>query len=131
MLAIIASSFMHVVVPLLAGSGDHEFRRDAWGFAATTLAVFAPIAIVLAVLAPLWTPLVAPGLPAPGRPLLIEIARIQLIGMVCTALVGVLWAVHRAKHHFIWAESAPVVSTILAWAFLLVMLPRWGVHAAA
>ena len=32
-LAIIASSFMHVVVPLLAGSEDHQFRRDAWAFA--------------------------------------------------------------------------------------------------
>ena len=104
MLAIVGSSFMHVVVPLLAGSGDHEFRRDAWGFAATTLAVFAPIAVVLAVLAPRWTPLVAPGLPAPGRHLLVEIARIQLIGMVCTALVGVLWAVQRARHRFIWGS---------------------------
>ena len=50
--------------------------------------------------------------------------------MVCTALVGVLWACI-APAPFIWAESAPVVSTILAWAFLLVMLPRLGVHAAA
>jgi putative peptidoglycan lipid II flippase len=130
-LAIIASSFMHVIVPLLTGSDDHQFRRDAWAFAATTLAAFVSIAGILAVFAPQWTPLIAPGLPGPARPLLIQIARIQLIGMVCTALAGVLWAVHRARHHFIWAESAPLAGTILAWGFLLVMLPRWGVHAAA
>lgn len=131
LLAIIASSFMNVLVPLLSGEDDRRFRRDAWGFAAVTLSLFTALALLLALLAPWWVPIVAPGLKSEGRVLTIHLARVQLIAMVCTSMAGVLWAVQRARRNFVWAECAPLVGTIVAWLLLVPSLPRWGVYAAA
>jgi putative peptidoglycan lipid II flippase len=130
-LAIVASSFMHVLVPLLSGKDDVRLRRDAWGFAAITLFTFLVLAVVLAVLAPWWVPFVAPGLRGPARALTIHLARVQLVGMVCTSMAGVLWAVHRAQRRFVWAECAPLLGTVAAWPLLILTLPLWGIEAAA
>jgi putative peptidoglycan lipid II flippase len=131
MLAIIASSFMTVLVPLLAGESDEDFRRTAWTFAALTLCVFSVLAVALAVAAPLWVPLLVPGMTAEARALTMSLARVQMVGMVCTSLVGVLSAVQRARHRFVWTEFAPLLATVAAWGVLMITLPSYGVHAAA
>jgi putative peptidoglycan lipid II flippase len=130
-LAIMASSFMHVLVPLLSGEDDLRFRRSAWAFATLTLATFLVLGLVLGLLAPSWVPLVAPGLRGTARSLTIHLARVQLVAMVFTAMAGVLWAIHRARRNFIWAECAPLLGTLAAWPLLILGLPRWGIDAAA
>jgi putative peptidoglycan lipid II flippase len=131
LLAIVASSFMHVIVPLLAGEDDLRLRKSAWGFASLTLVTFVLLAAALAAGAPWWVPLVAPGLRGTARTLTIHLARVQLVGMVCTSMAGVLWAVLRAQRRFLWAECAPLLSTMAAWPLLILTLPRWGIDAAA
>jgi putative peptidoglycan lipid II flippase len=131
LLAVIASSFMTVLVPLVAGEDHPDFQRRAWTFTAATLAVFVVLAVVLTLLAPWWVPLVAPGLPAAGHRLAVQLARIQLIGMVWTSMAGILGAVGRARHRFIWVETAPAIGTAVAFPVLIVTLPAYGVHAAA
>jgi len=131
MLAIIASSFMTVLVPLLSGENELQFRRIAWTFAAVTLVGFVTLAAGLALLAPWWVPALVPGMPESTRALTVQLARIQLIGMVCTSIGGVMGAVQRAQHTFIWTEAAPLLATVAAGAVLVVSLPHYGVYAAA
>jgi putative peptidoglycan lipid II flippase len=50
---------------------------------------------------------------------------------VCMSVAGVMGAVQRAQHNFIWTETAPLLATIAAWIVLLATLPRYGVYAAA
>ncbi len=131
LLAIIASSFMNVIVPLLSGESDTDFRRNAWTFATVTFAAFCALGVVLALLADFWVPVIAPGLPPQTRELAVHLSRIQLIGMVCTAMAGILAAVHRVRRNFYWVESVPVIATVVGAVMLVTLLPRYGIYAAA
>ncbi len=131
LLAVIASSFMTVLVPLLAGEEHLDFQKRAWTFTSATLGIFLVLGVALGALAPWWVPVLAPGLPSEGHALAVHLARIQLIGMVWTSMAGILGAVYRARHRFIWVESAPAIGTAISFPVLVLTLPAYGVHAAA
>ena len=130
-LAVVSGSLMHVLVPLLAAEDVTYFRRDAWGFLLAVTGLFAAGALMLALLAHWWVPVIVPGFSAQAKALTVSLTRIQLLGMVFTASVSVLWSVSHAKRRFIWAESSPVMASALSFAFLVWALPRYGVTAAA
>ena len=131
LLTIVASSFMTLLVPLLSGEDEMAFRRNAWTFAAVTAVVFSAAGVGLVLLAPWWVPVLAPGLPASARSLAVQLARVQLLGMVCTSMAGILGAVGRARLAFVWVECAPLISTVVAAAALALTLPTYGIYAAA
>ncbi len=130
-LAVISGSLMHVLVPLLAGEPADRFRHDAWGFFVLVGALFAAIALLLYVFAPYWVPLTVPGFSDAGKALTVHLTRIQLIGMVFTALSGVQAAVYHARQRFLWVELAPLLTGALGLIPLVVFLPEYGVEAAA
>ena len=130
-LAVVSGSLMHVLVPLLAGEPADRFRHDAWGFFVVVGVFFGAIAVLLYLSAPWWVPVTVPGFSDAGKDLTIYLSRIQLIGMVFTALSGVQWAVYHARQRFIWAELAPLISGGLGFVPLIWALPRYGVEAAA
>ena len=130
-LAVISGSLMHVLVPILAGESETSLRHDAWGLLILVGGLFGFLAIVLYVAAPWWIPITVPGFNDVGKDLTINLTRIQLIGMVFTAINGVQWAAYHARQQFIWAEFAPILSSILGLALLIWVLPKYGVIAAA
>lgn len=130
-LAVMSGSLMHVLVPLLAGENEDRFRHDSWGFFLLVGGLFSFLAIALYVLAPIWVPLTVPGFDAGAKALTIKLTRIQLIGMVFTALNGVQWAVYHARQRFLWAEFTPILSSTFALLLLIWALPRYGVISAA
>jgi putative peptidoglycan lipid II flippase len=130
-LAVISGSLMHVLVPLLAGEPADRFRHDAWGFFVLVGALFAAIALVLYVFAPFWVPVTVPGFSEAGKGLTVHLTRIQLVGMIFTALSGVQAAVYHARQRFMWVELAPLLTGALGLVPLVVFLPRYGVETAA
>ena len=130
-LAVVSGSLMHVLVPLLAGEPADRFRHDAWGFFVLVGALFAAIAVLLYIFAPYWVPLTVPGFSDAGKALTVHLTRIQLIGMVFTALSGVQAAVYHARQRFLWVELAPLLTGALGLIPLVVFLPEYGVEAAA
>ena len=130
-LSVISNSLTHVLVPLLAGEDSGRLRQDTWTFLALIAALFGSIALVLGVLAPWWVPLIVPGFDGAAQNLTVELTRIQLIGMVFTAVNGVQWAAYHARRRFLWVESAPCVSGLLALMLVIWALPRFGIVAAA
>jgi putative peptidoglycan lipid II flippase len=128
---VLSGSLMHVLVPLLAGEEPAEFARAAWGFFLGITAVFALTGAVLYVAAPFWVRWLLPGFSASQRDLTVSLTRIQLIGMVFTASLSVLWSAYHARNRFIWAELAPAVASLIVLAALVPALPRFGVAAAA
>ena len=131
LLAVVSDSLMHVLVPLLAGEERERSRHDAWGFAALVGGCFALLALVFFATAPWWVPLTAPGFTRAGQALMVELTRIQLIGMVFIAVNGVQWAAYHARQQFLWAEATPLLSNLAAVLLLLWALPRYGVISAA
>jgi len=130
-LAVISGSLMHVLVPLLAGEPADRFRHDAWGFFVLVGALFAAIAVLLYVFAQYWVPLTVPGFSDAGKGLTVHLTRIQLTGMVFTALSGVQGAVYHARQRFLWVELAPLLTGTLGLILLVAFLPEYGVEAAA
>ncbi len=130
-LAVISGSLIHVLVPLLAGASEERLHHDAWAFLVLISGLFSLLAVLLYILAPWWVPLIVPGFDAAGQALTIDITRIQLIGMVFTAVNGVQWAFYQARQQFVWAEFTPILASAFALLLLVWTLPKFGVIAAA
>lgn len=130
-LAVISGSLTHVLVPILSGETSERRHHDAWALLILIGALFTAVAFALYALASWWIPLTVPGFSKEALELTVELTRIQLIGMVFTAVSGVQIAVYHAKHQFIWAELAPIVTSLLAFPLLIWLLPTHGVSAAA
>jgi putative peptidoglycan lipid II flippase len=130
-LAVISGSLMHVLVPLLAGEDEERLRHDAWGFLVLVGGLFGLLATGLYLAAPWWVPLTVPGFDEAGKALTVELTRIQLIGMVFTAVNGVQWAAYHARQQFLWAEFSPILASVFSLLLLIWALPRFGVISAA
>lgn len=130
-LAVISGSLMHVLVPILAGESEERLRHNAWSLLVLVGGLFGVLAVVLYVAAPWWVPFTVPGFDEAGKTLTVELTRIQLIGMVFTAINGVQWAAYHARQQFLWAEFTPILASTFALLLLVWALPHYGVIAAA
>lgn len=130
-LSIVSGSLMHVLVPLLAGESEEQLIHDAWTFLFLIAIFFSLFAITLSITAIWWVPILVPGFSEVGVSLTIELTRIQLIGMVFSAINGVQWAAYHARQKFIWAEASLILATSFSLFLLLWLLPHFGVFAAA
>ena len=122
---------MHVLVPIFSGETEERLKHDAWGFLILIGGLFGLITIILELTASWWVPLTVPGFDEAGQVLTIELTRIQLIGMVFSAINGVQWATYHSRQQFLWAESTPIFGSSIALLLLVWALPRYGVIAAA
>lgn len=128
---VISGSLMHVLVPIFAGESEERLRHDAWGLIILVSGLFGLLAVLLYVSAPWWIPFTVPGFNEIGQALAIDLTRIQLLGMVFSAINGVQWAAYHARQQFLWAEFAPILSSILSLLLLTWLLPKYGAVAAA
>lgn len=130
-LTIISGSLMHVLVPLLADEEEGRLHHDAWAFFFLVGALFGLLACILYVSAQWWIPLTLPGFDEAGKALTTELTRIQLIGMVFTALNGVQWAANHARQQFVLAELTQTLCGVLSFIIMVWSLPKYGVIAVA
>jgi putative peptidoglycan lipid II flippase len=130
-LVVISGSLMHVLVPLLTGEDQRALHHDAWGFLVIIAGLFSLLAAALYLTAPWWIPITVPGFSIEAQSLTIALTRIQLVGMVFSAINGVQWAAYHAQQKFLWAEFTTILSSVLGLALLLWLLPIYGVIAAS
>lgn len=130
-LSVVSTSLTHVLVPLLATENETTSREDAWAFFLGVTALFTSVALVLFATAGFWVPWLVPGFSREAQMLTVRLTRIQLISMVFTASVSVLWSVYHARKQFIWVELSTVLSNLIALALLVKLLAVYGIVAAA
>ena len=130
-LAVVSGSLSQVLVPLLASMGPDDIRREGWNFFQAAGLLFTAAAVVLAMAAPVWVPRVLPGFSFQTLELTVRLVRIQLPGVVFTAVTGVLWSVMCAQDRFVAAEAAGLLAGVAGFAVLYVTLPLFGIEAAA
>lgn len=130
-LAVVAGSLMHVLVPLLAIEEGSGFGEVAWGLFLGVAALFTLVATLLFAGAGVWVGWLLPGFSEDAYQLTVTLTRIQLPATVFMAVNSVLWSAYHARRRFIWAELAPLLASLLALAGLILTLPRFGVAAAA
>ena len=130
-LLVVSSSLTHVLVPLLATEDSTTFRQNSWGFFLGISGIFTVLALLLYVSAAYWVPWLVPGFSKAGQSLTVTLTRIQLLGMLLTASVSVLWSVYHARQRFIWVELSTLLSSAIGFAMLVKVLPAYGVIGAA
>jgi putative peptidoglycan lipid II flippase len=130
-LLVVSSSLTHVLVPLLAVEDETTFQQNAWGFFLGISSLFTALAGVLFATAAIWVPWLVPGFSRAGQQLTVSLTRIQLVSMIFTASVSVLWAVYRARQRFIWVELSTLISSAVAFLLLVKFLPAYGVVGAS
>jgi putative peptidoglycan lipid II flippase len=130
-LVIVSGSLNYVLVPLLAVEEEDARARLAWTYAQGIGPACLILVALLMLAAPLWVPLTVPGFSGGTTGLAIHLTRIQLLGVVFTAVTGVEWALHHAKQHFLRAEASGVVASLAGLGFIALALPRMGIAAAA
>src|SRR3989441_4752886 len=130
-LTVVSSSLTHVLVPLLATEDASTFRQNTWGFFLGISGIFTMLAVGLYPTATYWVAWLVPGFSQPAQALTVSLTRIQLVSMIFTASVSVLWAVYHAKQKFIWVELSTLLAGLLALVLLIELLPSYGVAGAA
>ncbi|HXG46595.1 MAG TPA: lipid II flippase MurJ [Methylomirabilota bacterium] len=131
-IVVVASNpLAHVLVPLLA-TGDRSAREGgAWAVFLLSLMGFAVLAAILAASASLWLPLLVPGFSDSAKQLTVRLGRIQMGGMAFMATAAVLRSAFHARNEFIWAAFSAFLASVAGLAALVLMLPAYGVDAAA
>jgi putative peptidoglycan lipid II flippase len=129
--SVVSSSITQALAPLLAGEPPEDQRQDGWTLVFLCGLLFAAIAALLAVSAPLWARWVFPGFGPEARALTVLFAEISAIGIVFTGLNAIQTAIAFAHHRFIWSDAAPMLASLVGVALLLPLLPIYGAIAAA
>jgi len=130
-LAVVSMSLTHVLVPLLGGEAPDRSRHDAWAFFTLVGSAFAALAALLGITASYWVPVTVPGFSKDAQDLTVYLTRVQLVGMVFTALTGVQSAVYHARQSFVWVEMSPLLTGAAGLGALVFLIPAYGVEAVA
>ncbi|HEY0594055.1 MAG TPA: lipid II flippase MurJ [Thermoanaerobaculia bacterium] len=130
-LSVVTGSLVHVLVPLLAGEDSSSARRNAWTVLIGVTSLFSAAALLLGLTVGWWMPPLFPGFAGGWISLLLELSRIQFLGMVFAAALGVLVAFCYSRNRFILAESTQLCATAIGAAALYWLLPQFGIRAAA
>jgi murein biosynthesis integral membrane protein MurJ len=128
---VIASALTQVLVPLLAGESEVDARRTAWSYVALFGPLFTAAAVVLAATAAWWVPLLVDGFDAAGKAETIALTQISVMGILFTGTIAVQQAAAFARGHYIWPDIAQALANTLALGLLWLLLPHYGVMAAA
>jgi putative peptidoglycan lipid II flippase len=129
--AVVGGSLVNVLLPMLSAAPMAERSRMRAELSAALLALFAGIAAVLALLAPWWVPLIAPGLMAQGRDVVVQLARIQLVGLALSGVLTVQSVARQADGSFLRVEAAQAAASIGALGALVWAAPRFGAIGVA
>lgn len=129
--AVVLEQVSFVLVPLLAARAERERAALAWPLFVGIGSLFALVTLLLYGLAPYLVPVMAPGFTEPTALLAVELARIQLLGLLGAACFTVLSALYQASNRFLWPSGAVLLCSLIGWCLLVAGLPNLGVRLAA
>lgn len=129
--AVVLDQVSFVLVPLLAARDDRERAVLGWPLFIGIGALFTLVTLLLYAVAPYLMPVMTPGFADSTAVLAVELARVQLLGLLGAACFTVLSALHQARNRFLWPSGAVLIATILGWWILMAGLDSLGVQLAA
>jgi putative peptidoglycan lipid II flippase len=131
--SVLAVSLQNVWQPKLAVlSGDLVQWRNAQGAAqGQVLMLFGGMAVALIATAPLWVHVLFPGFSDSQAAMTAYMSQILLVAMILNGQAALLTTAQRARDRFLAAEVVSLLATIAAAGALALLLPAFGVEAAA
>jgi putative peptidoglycan lipid II flippase len=130
-LAVLGGSLVNVLLPMLSAVPPAELPGLRAELSVALLMGFSAAAAVLAVSAPVWIVLVAPGFAPEGRVLAVQLARIQLVGLALSGALSVQATATQATGGFIRVELSQVAASAASLGVLVWAANRFGVLGVA
>lgn len=130
-LVVLSGSLTMVLIPLIAKHKDNEFLEESWNYFQAVGLLFIGIALLLLVTTQWWVAWILPGFKGAHFQLTLNLARIQVIAMIFSALLSVVWAIHSAKGNFFTIEYTSIIANIIAFVLLIIFIKPMGVYAVA
>lgn len=131
--AVVAASLQSLWLPRLARAAESE---SAWSHELAialgqTLKVMLLLILPLWMSAELWVPLAFPGFSGVQRDFVVRISVPLLAAVGFSALNGIFTVALRAREQFVVPEVWSLATLILSLAGILMLVPQYGVEAAA
>jgi putative peptidoglycan lipid II flippase len=130
-LIVLSSSLTMVLIPVIAKYTGGEFLEESWNYFLMVGIFFTGLALVLLATVNWWVAWILPGFKGSDYNLTVNLARIQLIAMVFSAMLSVLWAIHSAKNNFLKIEYTSIAANFIAIILVAILIKPLGIYAVA
>lgn len=130
-LLVLSGSLTMVLIPQLARYENDKFLKESWNYFQAVGILFITIALLLYLTDQWWVILVLPGFKGINYYLTLDLVRIQLIAMVFSSLLSVLWAIHSAKGNFYKIEYTSIIANLIIFVVIIVLMKVIDVYVVA
>ena len=130
-LLVLSGSLTMVLIPQFTRYNNDEFLKESWNYFQSIGLLFIAIALLLYLTDQWWVSFVLPGFKGDNFLLTLNLARIQIITMVFSSLLSVLWAVHSAKGNFFKIEYTSIIANIIIIILITVFIKAINVYVVA
>lgn len=130
-LLVLSGSLTMVLIPMISKFKGADFLKESWNYFQGIGILFASIALLLCLTAHWWVQWTLPGFRGDNYELAVDLTRIQLLSMLFSAMLSVLWAVHSARENFYLIETTSILSNLAGFILFYFALEYLGIYAAA
>jgi putative peptidoglycan lipid II flippase len=132
---VVAGALSAALIPVFASYRARGQDDEAWTLASSVinlvLIALAALSLVMAILAPIFVPIVAPGFDAPTTELTIRMTRVMLLSPVLIGMGAVVTGILNTYGQFAIPAIAPLLYNLAIIAAAIVLAPIMGVEGLA
>jgi putative peptidoglycan lipid II flippase len=132
---VVAGALSAALIPVFASYRARGQDREAWQLASSiinlVLIALAALSLVMAIFAPIFVPIVAPGFDAPTTELTIRMTRIMLLSPVLIGMGAVVTGILNTYGQFTVPAIAPLLYNLAIIGAAIFLAPVMGVEGLA
>jgi putative peptidoglycan lipid II flippase len=132
---VVAGTLFVAFIPVFMSYRARTDEAEAWRVASSVINLvviaLAGLSLLMAIFAPLFVPLVAPGFDAPTTELTVRMTRVMLLSPVFLGLGAVVSAVLNGYDEFLVPAIAPVIYNLAIIAAAVFLAPFLGIESLA
>ncbi len=130
-LLVVSGSLTMVLIPMISKFKGADFLKESWNYFQGIGMLFSVLAVVLCLTAQWWVQWILPGFRGENYELAVNLSRIQVLSMLFSALLSVLWIAHSARENFYLIEITSIAANLVAFVLFYFGLKYFGIYAAA
>jgi putative peptidoglycan lipid II flippase len=132
---VVAGALSAALIPVFSGYRARQQEQEAWRLASSVinlvLIALAGLSLIMAILAPVLVPVVAPGFDAPTTELTIRMTRVMLLSPVLIGMGAVVSGILNSYERFAVPALAPLAYNLAIILAAIVLAPIMGIEGLA
>jgi putative peptidoglycan lipid II flippase len=132
---VVAGALSAALIPVFAGYRARGQDREAWLLASSVINLvligLAGLSLIMAIFAPIFVPIVAPGFDAPTTELTVRMTRVMLISPVLIGMGAVVTGILNSYQQFTVPAIAPLLYNLAIILAAIFLAPIMGVEGLA